>query len=195
MKIPRDKIVHARPIRTDSPGRQASPGFTIIELLIVLALVSVIMLVVFFAVPSAQRTQRNNQFRQFAKQTAAQLETYYTQHNLANPATPAEVCDFVTNYMQDINRGMDTCSPTIVGGKQCVLVTGGRYTICYHEASSPHSYAPPEDELSIQLSHKCATSGTDPIASTATTGDGDLRRYVIWHKTEGGSYCIDNSGE
>lgn len=38
-------------------------GFTIIEVLIVLAIAGLIMLVVFLAVPSLQRNQRNTQYR------------------------------------------------------------------------------------------------------------------------------------
>lgn len=173
-----------------------SQGFTIIELLIVLALSAIVLLAVFYAVPSAQRTQRNNQFKAFARQTATQLDAYNVQHNLLNPWTPEEVCDFIDNYMKEINQGMDPCVPTINGAKGCVLVSGGRYTVCYHEAGSWHDYNPPEDELSIQLSHKCNPAGTgDPIVSTADAGDGDARRYVIWYSTEGGKQCLDNSTE
>lgn len=43
-------------------------GFTIIEVLIVLAIAGLIMLVVFLAVPNLQRSQRNNSYRAEAQQ-------------------------------------------------------------------------------------------------------------------------------
>ena len=41
--------------------RKRQEGFTIIEVLIVLAIAGLIMVVVFLAVPALQRSQRNNQ--------------------------------------------------------------------------------------------------------------------------------------
>lgn len=43
-------------------------GFTIIEVLIVLAIAGLIMLVVFLAVPNLQRSQRNNSYKSEAQQ-------------------------------------------------------------------------------------------------------------------------------
>ena len=62
-------------------------GFTIIEVLIVLAIAGLIMLVVFLAVPALQRNARNNTRRTDASQLLAQLNNEVTNANGTSPAT------------------------------------------------------------------------------------------------------------
>lgn len=170
------------------------PGFTIIEVLIVMAVAALIILIVFLAVPALQRNERNVSRKEFANLAAAQMEEYYQHNNLNYPETPDQICDFIGNYLQAIDKGMGGCSPSYNGAKDCVLVTGGRFDICYHERGpSPHSYLGPEDELSIQLAHNCNPDQTgDPIISTGAAGDNDLKHYVLWIKLEGSRWCVDN---
>lgn len=51
-------------------------GFTIIEVLIVLAIAGLIMAIVFFAVPQLQRNSRDNQRQSVANRVSAELTTY-----------------------------------------------------------------------------------------------------------------------
>lgn len=51
-------------------------GFTIIEVLIVLAIAGLIMAIVFFAVPQLQRNSRDNQRHSTANRVSAELTTY-----------------------------------------------------------------------------------------------------------------------
>lgn len=62
-------------------------GFTIIEVLIVLAIAGLIMLVVFLAVPALQRNQRNTGRRSDAGRIAAAVNTYSANNNGAVPST------------------------------------------------------------------------------------------------------------
>ena len=55
-------------------------GFTIIEVLIVLAIAGVIMLVVFLAVPALQRNSRNTQRRSDAAHLAGLVNEYAANH-------------------------------------------------------------------------------------------------------------------
>jgi len=57
-----------------------SSGFTIIEVLIVLAIAGLIMVVVFLAVPALQRTGRNNALNHSARNTLAAVHTYTTNN-------------------------------------------------------------------------------------------------------------------
>jgi prepilin-type N-terminal cleavage/methylation domain-containing protein len=55
-------------------------GFTIVEVLIVLAIAGVIMLVVFLAVPALQRNSRNNQRRSDVSHLAGLINEYAANH-------------------------------------------------------------------------------------------------------------------
>lgn len=69
-------------------------GFTIIEVLIVLAIAGLILLIVFLAVPALQRNSRNTQRRDEVSTIAAAVNEYVTNNNGKLPgvwdATDAE---------------------------------------------------------------------------------------------------------
>ena len=56
--------------------QQDKKGFTIIEVMIVLAIAGLIMLIVFLAVPALQRTARNTQRKNDASAVAAAVANY-----------------------------------------------------------------------------------------------------------------------
>jgi prepilin-type N-terminal cleavage/methylation domain-containing protein len=66
-----------------------SDGFTIIEVLIVLAIAGLIMVVVFLAVPNLQRSQRNNARKSDANNLLQNLSEYVGN---ANGSLPAAAC-------------------------------------------------------------------------------------------------------
>lgn len=63
-----------------------SKGFTIIEVMIVLAIAGLILLIVFLAVPSLQRNSRNTQRKNDAAAIAAALSTYIGNSNGVLPS-------------------------------------------------------------------------------------------------------------
>src|SRR5436190_2809304 len=65
-------------------------GFTIIEVMIVLAIAALILLVVFLAVPALQRSQRNNARKTDASRVAASAIDFVTNNNSAPPTTAAQ---------------------------------------------------------------------------------------------------------
>jgi prepilin-type N-terminal cleavage/methylation domain-containing protein len=74
-------------------------GFTIIEVVLVLAIAGLIFLIVFLAVPALQRSQRDTQRRSDVGRTIAQLQSYASNRNGTYPNTAAEVTNFVSRYM------------------------------------------------------------------------------------------------
>lgn len=68
--------------------KKDNKGFTIIEVLIVLAIAGLILLVVFLAVPALQRNSRNTQLRNAAATIAGGVNEYIANNNGALPATP-----------------------------------------------------------------------------------------------------------
>ena len=67
----------------------AKRGFTIIEVVLVLAIAGLIFLMVFVALPSMQRAQRDTQRRNDYSTLSANLTMYITNNNGSLPATVA----------------------------------------------------------------------------------------------------------
>jgi prepilin-type N-terminal cleavage/methylation domain-containing protein len=62
-------------------------GFTIIEVLIVLAIAGLILLVVFLAVPALQRNSRNEQRKADVARVGSAVQEFINNNNGAKPAT------------------------------------------------------------------------------------------------------------
>lgn len=64
-------------------------GFTLIEIVIVLAIAALIMVIVFLAIQGAQRARRDTQRRNAAGQMVAQMENFASNNNGDYPANQA----------------------------------------------------------------------------------------------------------
>lgn len=96
-------------------------GFTIIEVMIVLAIAGLIMVVVFIAVPQLQRAQRDNARQALANRVKSEMENYagnnqglYPFNTTACAAAAnntGKVCDFVNRYVGTGTGPATTCNP------------------------------------------------------------------------------------
>lgn len=181
--------------------RPNEKGFSIIEILIVMAIIGFVLVIVLLVVPALRANERNVNRKSMVNFVGSQLEQYARNNNNVYPDNPAQFCAFITGYLAERVPGMGSCSASFVASKHCVLVTGGHFDICYHDRStSPHSYLGPYDEISIQSSHKCntdpATSSDPPHYPITGVGDTDtnVKRYVIWTALERTSKlsCLNN---
>lgn len=88
-------------------------GFTIIEVLIVLAIAGLIMLIVFLAIPSLQRNSRNTQRSSDAARITGAINECMTNNNgnLANCDTTGEL----TNYIDIASNQQLTVMITAAG--------------------------------------------------------------------------------
>ena len=108
--------------RTDKNGK----GFTIIEVVLVLAIAGLIFLMVFIALPALQRNQRDTQRRGDAATFMSQLESYATNNRGSYPADAADVEDeFLASYLKG-GSGGDFNDPK----------TGDPYTVDEQEANT-----------------------------------------------------------
>ena len=73
--------------------KKRNEGFTIIEVMIVLAIAGLIMLIVFLAVPALQRNSRNTQAKNAASAILATVNEFQNNNNGANPTTVAIASD------------------------------------------------------------------------------------------------------
>ncbi len=94
-------------------------GFTLIEIVIVLAIAALIMVVVFLAVQGAQRSQRNQARKDLANRGAAKATEYRGNHNNTAPTGAQLTAAFTANDLNlpgigtvSIGDTAATCSAT-----------------------------------------------------------------------------------
>jgi prepilin-type N-terminal cleavage/methylation domain-containing protein len=177
---------------TDMTRRRS--GFTVIEVMIVLAIAGVILLIVFLAVPALQRTHRNYNRRLAAQYAQAQIEDYFAQNGRYPYLGAGPALDLRANFVD----GLKNEGPTML------------YSFRFTDESASHEYpfsgsgvpADPDmslDEITIMPGHMCnrapglGPGDTDYPVKTSIGGDNDFSRYAIWTLLEGtGVYCVDN---
>ncbi len=75
-------------------------GFTIIEVVLVLAIAALIFLMVFVALPALQRGQANSARKNDASTVSAAIGSYRTNTNGKLPATYAQIDDYIDELAQ-----------------------------------------------------------------------------------------------
>lgn len=154
-------------------------GFTIIEVVLVLAIAGLIFLMVFIALPTLQRNQRDTQRRDDMARMKAQISQYQANNKGAVPTNTAAVgC---TTAAGNIGSFIDNYMTT--GGATYNDPDGTAYkTRCQLPATVPANTG----EWKYATGNVCgATEGTMTAAGT--------RDYVIMIKLEGsGIACVDS---
>ncbi len=104
---------------TNKPKTQ---GFTIIEVVLVLAIAGLIFLIVFLALPALQRSQRDTQRKNDLSRFMSQLTQYQSNHQGGLPGTTAANwnTNFVSAYLT--NNGQTFNDPS-VGASYALSVT------------------------------------------------------------------------
>lgn len=139
--------------------KKQEKGFTIIEVLIVLAIAGLIMLIVFLAVPALQRNSRNTQRSNDASKVAAAINEC-----LSNRNGQTSSCITTANL-----QGLDT-------SKLSVLTT-----VTAPSATSPYNATAPGNNTTITwgFGQVCAADG-----ATATTSNANARSAVVLYSAE-----------
>lgn len=160
-----------------------SEGFTIIELLIVLAIAALIILVVLIAVPQLQRNQRNQARQAIAGRIVTEINNFAGNNNGILPIATANTGannfgtlttnGFVNRYL----NGVDINDPSV--GAAIIAVNGGTtYVNDMTAAALPGS----------------TNYMTGRICNGETTQAGNNRNFIFQVRLEGGAtYCLDNS--
>jgi prepilin-type N-terminal cleavage/methylation domain-containing protein len=144
-------------------------GFTIIEVVLVLAIAGLIFLIVFLAVPALQRSQRDTQRKNDMSRFMAQVQNYQS-NNRGNVPTDAaagagSVGQFVTDYLL---TGGDTWSDPNTGAAYGYVGTN-----------------PAVGEYEYQVNATCN--------GEAIQAGGGNRRVAVRTDLEGsGFYCLSN---
>ncbi len=89
--------------------KKSQKGFTIIEVLIVLAIAGLILLIVFLAVPALQRNSRNTQVRNDVAAVLGMISEFQTNNN---GSLPTAVCSDTAGNVNMISTGTCAASAT-----------------------------------------------------------------------------------
>jgi len=108
-------------------------GFTIIEVVLVLAIAGLIFLIVFLAVPALQRSRRDTQRRSDVSRFMAQLENFAANTNGTYPTVTEANGTFKTTYMDTFNDPSSGTAYTVQGTAVTSAAAG---TIFYRTGAS-----------------------------------------------------------
>jgi type IV pilus assembly protein PilA len=146
--------------------KRKEKGFTIIEVLIVLAIAGLILLVVFLAVPALQRNSRNTQ----AKSTAA--------------AILGAVSEYVNNNSGGMPNDATVSGTTVTisgSGSSATANVQGGYTV-----DADNSFPTGTGTFNVAFNYKC--SGNTAVTASA-------RSTAILFRIEGGSGTVQQCVE
>ena len=188
-------------------------GFTIIEVVLVLAIAGLIFLMVFIALPALQRSQRNTRRRQDMARISSAIVDYQTANNrlpFKKNGSNLEIDeDFVTRYV-DQNCTGKTLNVLINGkehnpsitysscGDQFTDPDGTPYVIQYgvdqghqREGATYHLALDEKKDAHVILINTNAKCNPDDDLSTKSAHGAN--NYTIKYMLEGGAiYCGDN---
>ena len=102
---------------------KSKKGFTIIEVVLVLAIAGLIFLMVFVALPALQRSQRDTQRRDDMARFMSQLSQYQANNNGKVPtlAVGTDTTDGYTKFMKDyLEAGGDTFNDPSTGSRYVI---------------------------------------------------------------------------
>ncbi len=156
---------------TEDVSASRQSGFTIIEVLIVLAIAGLIMVVVLLAVPALQRSQRNNSRKTDARSTLSSLNEFISNNGGRLPSA--------------------ACSDAGTGGGQCSFLLN--YKTGYF-ATANISYVPSGGTLptSVGTDKLILLGGATCTSATATPTAGQQHQIAAYYYTEGStsSQCV-----
>jgi prepilin-type N-terminal cleavage/methylation domain-containing protein len=158
-----------------------SEGFTIIEVMIVLAIAGLIMLVVFLAVPTLQRNQRNSGRRADASRIASAANDFVTNGNGAVPETAGNATTVLDSAgtlsnMGTLTGGGAASAPATACAAGTFVAT--KLTVCGGAAIAAFT-APTADGAILAVRAQC--SGSSGVAV------GSSRQMAVLYAVEGGS--------
>ena len=144
-------------------------GFTIIEVVLVLAIAGLIFLIVFLALPQLQRSRRDSQRKSDAGRMVAAINNYQSNNGGDIPTRGQCTNRVIPDYMT-------------TGGSSFADPQEGDYATCV----TPNGIDGPRNAIGYG-------SGMICDGNRATTNDAGTRNYVVTVGLEEGTrYCQDN---
>ncbi len=166
-------------------------GFTIIEVVLVLAIAGLIFLMVFIALPALQRSQRNTQRENDISRFATAVNSFRTNNGGKLPFGTSAAHADATAINTFRNRYIDSSCATACGS-EFTDPDGTVYSFQVHYlTTTTTSYTvpagtQPDHAVHAVVNGRCGDEGVAKLS----TGE---RQFALLYRMEGGSiYCVDN---
>lgn len=150
-------------------------GFTIIEVVLVLAIAALIFLMVFIALPALQRGQRDTQRKDDVARAVTALQNYQSNNRNAIPTAATMTATGATGFIPRYLR---------VGGDTFEDPSGTPYTFKAYTATLAGTFTP--GQLLFATGNVC--NGETPT----TTGGGPTKMAIVYHLEGSGVICVNN---
>lgn len=161
--------------------RKEEKGFTIIEVMIVLAIAGLIMVVVFLAVPALQRSQRNSARDSEASRYGAAVQDFVANNNGTAPASFGDV-NSVNSSFGTFQSFSGMTSPNTAATATTIVVGKVGYISGAITTAIPAT-AITADGMVVNVGAKCGTPGTSTTTTAGTAG----RSIALLYTRESGS--------
>lgn len=185
-------------------------GFTIIEVVLVLAIAGLIFLMVFVALPNLQRTQRDTQRRNDLDRLSTSLSQYIVNNNRLPDSGAAESAFLVdTGSLEDLavmDKWQTFAYNYLLAGGQDTFVdpNGDAYILEVVDGSANTNPDDLKNAFSSLTVDSVTNTGVMVVGANAKCGDevevvpfeaaSGSRRYAVAMRLEGnGIYCVDNN--
>jgi prepilin-type N-terminal cleavage/methylation domain-containing protein len=152
------------------PQTNKQKGFTIIEVVLVLAIAALIFLMVFIALPALQRSQRDTQRKNDIARVQTAIQSYQSNNRNAIPTFDAA---FVSGYMT-VNGADDFADPD-----------GTDYTFT---VNSTNGFVP----TNFVAGKMYYTARAKCNGESVVTGQGTSKVAVQYKLEGGGTACVNN---
>ncbi len=157
--------------------KQKDEGFTIIEVVLVLAIAALIMLMVFIALPALQRNQRDTTRKNDVSRLQSSISNYKSRNRGALPA--ASDAAYNAFFVSDLRRS----------GDQFADPAGGDYTAVVRSSgaiSNPDYVETDADKMFIFIGATCTGENATGTLS------GSARKMAVVKPLEGGGrHCAE----
>lgn len=154
------------------PQKSKQNGFTIIEVVLVLAIAALIFLMVFIALPALQRSQRDTQRKADVARVQTAIQNY--QSNNRN-ALPADAAAFNTVLIPKY---------LTVGGDSFTDPNGNAYVFRTGTVNSDFDVT----TSNMYVTFRAVCNGDNP----PTTGQGNSKVAIQYKLEGGGTACVNN---
>lgn len=154
-------------------------GFTIIEVVLVLAIAALIFLMVFIALPALQRNQRDTARKEVLGKVASAVTTYQSNNRGDQPDTGLELAGYVDGES----------SATIVGVNDNANTTGADSTVIDNEYGVVVGTGDGPGNADVNIVQVITGKKCDPDTSGNTT-TGSMRSAAIIMQMENGDAFV-----
>ncbi|MCA9338473.1 type II secretion system protein [Candidatus Saccharibacteria bacterium] len=156
--------------------KDSDKGFTIIEVVLVLAIAGLIFLMVFIALPALQRGQRDAQRKEDVSRISVQLTNYVASTRGAVPSSADGLGNFVRGYLKGTS--------STVAGDDYIDPNGNNYVVRY--ATAPTEIG----QVGYYSKAHCDVNNVEDGVSSSNAA----RDYALTIKLENQNapYCLDN---